>query len=101
MQAKALVDKEDDNLPEVEAERHWDILGDVKAKRLASPLAVTLPVVGGGGEVETLDKTNSYTVEQAVANRLGDTSPMWRTRLWSIRYSTLYYRGTLRKLATH
>ena len=100
MQAKALVDKEDDNLPDVEAERHWDILGDVKAKGLASPLAVTLPV-GGGGEVETLDKTNSYTVEQAVANRLGDTSPMWRTRLWSIRYPTLYDRRTLRKLATH
>ena len=50
MQAKALVDKEDDNLPEVEAERHWDILGDVKAKGLASPLAVTLPVGGGEGE---------------------------------------------------
>ena len=32
MQAKTLVDKEDDNLPEVEAKRHWDILGDVKAK---------------------------------------------------------------------
>ena len=89
MQAKALVDKEDDNLPEVEAERHWDILGDVKATS------------GGRGGVETLDKTNSYTVEQAVANRLGDTSPMWRTRLWSIRYPTLYHRRTLRKLATH
>ena len=88
MQAKALVDKEDDNLPEVEAERHWDILGDVKA-------------TSGGEGVETLDKTNSYTVEQAVANRLGDTSPMWRTRLWSIRYPTLYHRRTLRKLATH
>ena len=97
MQAKALVDKEDDNLPEVEAERHWDILGDVKANGLAIPLAVTL--LGGG--VETLDKTNSYTVEQAVANRLGDTSAMWRTRLWSIRYPTLYHRRTLRKLATH
>ena len=90
MQAKALVDKENDNLPEVEAERHWDILGDVKATS-----------AGGGGEVETLDKTNSYTEEQAVANRLGDTSPMWRTRLWSIRYPTLYHRRTLRKLATH
>ena len=55
MQAKALVDKEDDNLPEVEAERHWDILGDVKAKGLASPLAVTLPV-GGGGESRHLTK---------------------------------------------
>ena len=53
MQAKALVDKEDDNLPEVEAERHWDILGDVKAKGLASPLAVTLPVGGGGWSRDT------------------------------------------------
>ena len=53
MQAKALVDKEDDNLPEVEAERHWDILGDVKAKGLPSPLAVTLPV---GGESRHLTK---------------------------------------------
>ena len=48
MHAKALVDKQDDNLPEVEAERYWDILGDVKAKALASPLAVTLPVWGRG-----------------------------------------------------
>ena len=55
MQAKALVDKQDDNLPEVEAERHWDILGDVKAKGLASPLAVTLPV-GGGGKSRHLTK---------------------------------------------
>ena len=42
MQAKALVDQEDDNLPEVEAERHWDILGDVKATS-----------GGGGGSRDT------------------------------------------------
>ena len=32
----------EDNLLEVEAERHWDILGDVNADVLANPLAVTL-----------------------------------------------------------
>ena len=62
----------DDNIPETEAERHCDILGDVKAEALADPLAVTL----AKGRAETLDKTNSCMVEEAVANRLGDTSAM-------------------------
>lgn len=50
----------DDNLPEVEAERHLDILGAVKTQALAKPLAVTL----AEGRDETFDKTNSYTVEE-------------------------------------
>ena len=45
----------DDNFPEAEAERHWDILGDVKDKALADPLAVSL---AEGGD-ETHDETNS------------------------------------------
>ena len=42
MEAKRLVDTLGDNLSEVEAERHWDILGDVKADALADPVAFTL-----------------------------------------------------------
>ena len=32
METKSLVDTLDDKLPEAEANRHWDILGDVKAE---------------------------------------------------------------------
>ena len=32
----------DDNLPEKEADIHWDILGAVKTEALAKPLAITL-----------------------------------------------------------
>ena len=39
---------------------------------LADPLAVTLAEV----RAETVDEMNSYTVEEAVANRFGDTSAM-------------------------
>ena len=42
MEAKRLVDTLVDNLSEVEADRHWDILGDVKADALADPVAFTL-----------------------------------------------------------
>ena len=81
MQAKKLVDTLDVNLPEAEAERHWVILGDVRAEALAEPLAVTLAERGP----KTSDETNSYTVEEAVANRLSHTSAMWSPRHWSIR----------------
>ena len=62
----------DDNIPKTEAERHCDILGHVKAEELADPLPVTV----AKGEAGTLDETNSYTVEEAVANRFGNTSTM-------------------------
>ena len=65
-----------------EAERHRDILGDVKAEELGAPLAVTL----AKEKAEKLDKTNSCTAEEGVANRLGNTSAMYRPRYWSIRY---------------
>ena len=47
-------------------------MSGVKAELLADPLAVTL----AEGRAETLDETNSYTVKEAVVNRLGDTSAM-------------------------
>jgi len=47
-------------------------LNDVKAEALANPLAVTLE----DGRAETLDETNSYMLEEAVAKRIGDTSTM-------------------------
>ena len=47
-------------------------MGDVKAEALAKPLAVTI----AEGRAETVDESNSYTVEEAMANRLGDTSAM-------------------------
>lgn len=72
MEAKKLVDTLDVNLPEAEAERHWDILGDVKAETLAEPLTVTLAERGP----KISDETNSYTVEESVANRLSQTSAM-------------------------
>ena len=53
MQAKALVDKEDDNLPEVEAERHWDILGDVNAKDWLVHWLSRYQWGGGGGSRDT------------------------------------------------
>ena len=81
MEAKKLVDTLDINLPEAEAERHWYILGDVKTEALADPLAVTLAERGP----KTSDETNSYTVEEAVPNRLTHTSAMWSPRHWSIR----------------
>ena len=55
METKSLVNTLDDKLPEAEANRHWDILGDVKAEALADPLAVTLEEEGD----ETHDETNS------------------------------------------
>ena len=42
METKSLVDTLDDKLPEAEANRHWDILGDVKAEALAKAEAKTL-----------------------------------------------------------
>ena len=81
METKRLVDTLDDNLSQEKAERHWDILGEVKAEALADPMAVTLAEV----RAETVDKMNSYTVEEAVANRFGDTSAMWSPRHLSIR----------------
>ena len=62
----------DDNIPEKEAERHCDILGEVKAEEIGAPLAVTL----AKERAEKLEKTNSCTAEEGVANRLGDTSAM-------------------------
>ena len=72
-------------------------MGDVKAKALAAPLAFTL---AEGGD-ETHDETNSQTVEDAVVNRLGDTSAMCRPRHWLIYQLTLYQWRTLREVATH
>ena len=69
---RELVKTLDDISPKAEAERHWDILGALKVKALAKPLAVTL----AKGRCKTLDKTNYYAVEEAMANRLGDTSAM-------------------------
>ena len=76
VRVEALVDTLDDNLQEAEAERHWDMLGDVKAEPLADPLAV-MPAEGRG---KALDETNSYTLEEAVAKRLGETWAMWWPR---------------------
>ena len=59
-------------MPEKEAERHCDILGDVKVEEVGAPLAVTL----AKERVEKLEKTNSCTAEEGVANRLGDTWAM-------------------------
>jgi len=81
LQAKRLVAKLDENLPQAGTDRHWHILRAVMVEELAEPLAVTLPKRRG----KTLDKTSSYRVKEAVANRLGDTSAMWRPRKWSIR----------------
>jgi len=81
VEAKRLVDTLDDNLSQVKADRHWDILGDVKADALVDPVAFTL----AEWEAKTLDETNSYTVQEAVANIIGDTTAMWRPRHWSIR----------------
>ena len=47
-------------------------MGAVKTEELAKPLAVTL----AEGRAETLDETNSYMVEEAVADRLDNTSAM-------------------------
>lgn len=69
---KTLVDTLDHNLQEAEAERHWDILGVVKAEALADPQAV-IPAEGRG---KALDETNSYTLEEAVVKRLGVTWAM-------------------------
>ena len=55
VEAKRLVDTLDENFPEAETERHWGILGDVKAEALADPLTDTL-VEGGDG---THDEMNS------------------------------------------
>ena len=70
---------------------------DIKAEALAITLGVTLPE----GRAERVDQSNSYTVEEAMANRLRDTSAMPRLRHWSIRYLPLYQRCTLRQLVTH
>jgi len=72
-------------------------LGDVKAEALAKILVVTL----AEGRDETVDESNSYPVEEAMARRLDDTSAMRRPRHFSIRYLPLYQRWTLRQLATH
>ena len=58
MAVKRLVDTLGDNLSEVKAERHWDILGDVKADALTDPVAFTLMEC----EAKKLDETNSYTI---------------------------------------
>ena len=42
MEIKSLVDTLDDKLSVAEAERHWDILGDVKAEILVAAEAETL-----------------------------------------------------------
>ena len=81
MQAKALVNTLHDNLPEAEAERHWDILGNIKAEALADPMTVTLAERGA----KTTNETKSNTVEEVVVNTLRDTSTIWRSRHWSIR----------------
>ena len=47
-------------------------MGGVKAELPADPLVVTL----AEKRAETLDETNSYTVEAAVVNTLGETSAM-------------------------
>ena len=39
---RELVDTLDDISPKAKAERHWDILGALKVKAVAKPLAVTL-----------------------------------------------------------
>lgn len=78
MVAKELVDILDDNLPEAEAERHCHILSDVWAEALADPLTVTVPERGA----KTSDETNSYSIEEAVANRLSHTSAMWSPGFW-------------------
>ena len=69
---RELVDTLDDISQKAEAQTHWDLFGALKAKALAKPLAVTL----AQGRCKTLDKTNYYAVEEAMANRLGDTSAM-------------------------
>ena len=42
METKSLVNTLHDKLPEAEANRHWDILGDVKAEILVEGEAETL-----------------------------------------------------------
>ena len=59
-------------MPEEEADRHWHILGAVETEELAKPLAVTF----AEGRAETIEETNSYMVEEAVADRLDNTSAM-------------------------
>ena len=97
VEAKRLVDTLDENFPEAETERHWGILGDVKAEALADPLAFTQ----AEGVAETFEKTNSYTEEEKVANRLGDTSAMSKPRHCFISLLTFFHRQTLRQLGTH
>ena len=48
------------------------ILAAVKTEELAKPLAVTL----AEERAETLDKTNSYMVKEAISDRLDNTSAM-------------------------
>ena len=69
---RELVDTQDDISQKAEAQTHWDIFGALKAKALAKPLPVTL----AQRRCKTLDETNYYAVEEAMANRLGDTSAM-------------------------
>ena len=47
-------------------------MGAVKTEELGKPLAVTL----AEERAEKLDETNSYMVEEAVADRLDNTSAM-------------------------
>lgn len=47
-------------------------MGGVKTELLVDPLVVTL----AEKRAETLDETNSFMVEAAVVNTLGDTSAM-------------------------
>ena len=47
-------------------------MGGVEAEALADTLGVTL----AKARADTLDKTNSKTVKEAVANKLGDTSAL-------------------------
>lgn len=68
-------------------------MGDIKAEALAKPPAVTL----AEKRAQTVDESNSYKVEETMANRLGHTSAMGGPRHWSIPYLPLYQRSTLRQ----
>ena len=45
METNSLIDTLGDNLSELKADRHWDVLGDVKTNVLADPVAFTFSSV--------------------------------------------------------
>ena len=45
MEANSLIDTLGDNLSELKADRHWDVLGDVKTDALGDPVALTFSSV--------------------------------------------------------